>query len=411
MFDALRLGNLLVFSGLLVGTACNVGASGTPGLAGESCESRLDCAAELACFVGICADSQAAAAALLELGQQGESCTRRADCREPLACVANVCVQDPTSAESAGGMTTTGSAEGGTGETGLAGVGEACALPEDCQAGLDCIANICMAGDHVDPDGHGGKGESCRTSRDCAAPLVCIRGTCGPADFDVEPTNKECVLIACEEPKDCCPPPPSSCDTLDELCEAEKEAGMEGPACAEFERLCVCDENAWSCKDDRCVAETPCGTDEECIAGVCEAGKCVACSVDEDCPLQDQACVDNSCVAGCDNDSQCPALHECNDGECVEVGCRDNRECIACTGSVYAFCDGGACRQPCERDAECGSPEDFNYRACVEGFCQDVGCATDQECKIILLGNNPNGIYEAVCRERVAAPQTLCSGK
>jgi len=44
------------------------------------------------------------------------------------------------------------------------------------------------------------------------------------------------------------------------------------------------------------------------------------------------------------------------------------------------------CKTPCQTDAECnlGGVNNYQYSACVTGFCTDVGCKTDEECRIRL---------------------------
>ena len=83
----------------------------------------------------------------------------------------------------------------------------------------------------------------------------------------------------------------------------------------------------------------------------------------------------------------------------MEVGCQDDRECIALTGSPLATCVAGECQEPCEKDADCFSTSGtqvFSFAACVEGACTDVGCKTDEECKILLTLAG-NQLYEARC--------------
>jgi hypothetical protein len=56
------------------------------------------------------------------------------------------------------------------------------------------------------------------------------------------------------------------------------------------------------------------------------------------------------------------------------------------------------CRQPCETDLECAAVVGFNFRGCVGGFCEDLGCETDEDCRIRLSIPQTSG-DEAECRD------------
>ncbi len=62
--------------------------------------------------------------------------------------------------------------------------------------------------------------ESCQTSADCSDALVCRSGQCAYADLPIQPVAKECHLIACEKPLDCCPTPSSQCASYKASCDA-----------------------------------------------------------------------------------------------------------------------------------------------------------------------------------------------
>jgi hypothetical protein len=114
--------------------------------------------------------------------------------------------------------------------------------------------------------------------------------------------------------------------------------------------------------------------------------------------LTGQTCKDSLCVAGCELDEECPRFNRCEDGACLEVGCVTDRECVAATGSALSTCVATECRQPCETDLECAAVVGFNFRGCVGGFCEDLGCETDEECRIRLSIPQTSG-DEAECRD------------
>src|ERR1051325_12160610 len=92
------------------------------------------------------------------------------------------------------------------------------------------------------------RGESCRASSDCAAGLVCVGGRCSVGSYNLQPTGKQCVLVQCHEPKDCCPTPPTSCPTLLQACE-----GGFTFDCQLYQMQCVCDGSKFSCDSGKCT--------------------------------------------------------------------------------------------------------------------------------------------------------------
>jgi hypothetical protein len=332
-----------------------------------------------------CSDDETQQAAR-SVGGEGESCTSRADCQSGLQCIGNVCLRSAPPEEDAGPPPVRLSQEG-----------ETCGARSDCEPGLACIAGVCSTGPS-DPDagaqtGVGQKGESCRTRIDCEAGLACIRSICTPADYPVQPTGKECVRIECRAAKDCCPTPSSSCTNYERYC------NLGDPYyCSLFDTYCKCDEAAWSCTGDKCVFVQTCEPDAGRVCPssmVCSGGKCVRCAKDDDC-ASGQSCIANECKKACTLDEECPVFHRCQSSQCVEVGCQTTRECVAYTKNPLAFCRDKSCREPCTSDLECNASS-YNFRGCISGFCEDLGCETDEECRIRLNISQTSG-QEAECR-------------
>jgi hypothetical protein len=57
----------------------------------------------------------------------------------------------------------------------------------------------------------------------------------------------------------------------------------------------------------------------------------------------------------------------------------------------------GDCLVPCQSDLECDSATQFKFKACIQGYCKDVGCETDEECRIFLKAQ-PGAMQDAVCQ-------------
>jgi hypothetical protein len=268
--------------------------------------------------------------------------------------------------------------------------GESCGARIDCVLGLVCINNVCQqdtSSDAGDQTGAGKRGESCRTRGDCVAGLACVSGVCSKADYGIAPTTKVCVQIDCMEPKDCCPRTPLLDAVTCANYLANCEAGFNTFYCTQYNNNCKCNPDLYACSaDNKCLSKTAC-TDAafSCPNGFfCNGGtECVKCLKNDDCG-PDQTCTpQHTCQANCLKNSDCPYLFSCSAGQCVDTGCVDDRECIAKTRSPLSICTAKQCKTPCQTDAECNLGG-YQYSACVTGFCQDVGCKTDEECRIRL---------------------------
>jgi hypothetical protein len=128
--------------------------------------------------------------------------------------------------------------------------------------------------------------------------------------------------------------------------------------------------------------------------------KCAECASDDDC-LTNQACKDQRCEPKCETNDDCQYFHECREGTCFEVGCNTDRECQAAMGNVLSACLDRECKTPCLTDIECDTPRNYGYSRCIDGYCIDVGCDSDEECRILLNVQAGRGT-DAVCREKTA---------
>jgi len=255
------------------------------------------------------------------------------------------------------------------------------------------------------------KGETCQTTNDCAGGLSCIPATTGPSggvgvcvtgEFKIAQTTKECAVIQCAQPVDCCPTPPPSCQLLQAAC---ADAGATSFACEEYDAECKCDASRYDCTDGQCKGR--CQADTDCGAGKCSGGRCVQCVDDSTC-TNGKTCVNGACQAPCTSDGDCPAFNRCNAGKCVDSGCKSDRECVAATRNVEATCGtDGKCIIPCQTDLECGSPKAYQFYSCINRQCVYVGCASDKDCELYLTGGSDAGIPSSgsvpthiVCRDR-----------
>lgn len=230
------------------------------------------------------------------------------------------------------------------------------------------------------------KGEACQYANDCATGLSCLPrpnaagGVCVTGEFNVQKTAKECALIQCDAPADCCPPQPSNCAQLDAQCKAGGTSAEY--YCDQYTAQCVCDVKSYTCEAGACRYERSCTMNSQCTSGLCSGGRCAECTDNSDC-YGGANCVDNQCVNACSLDSDCPSFHRCDGGTCVPGTCATDRECVAATGNVEATCNAeeGRCVVPCQTDLECGSSQDYKFYSCIQNECVYTGCESDKECQ------------------------------
>ncbi len=333
----------------------------------------------------------------------GESCASSSDCRADLglACVGQQCVasSDPTEPMS-GGVDAPPRRRGGAGES--------CESRRDCEAGLVCILDVCALGDDVsmsESDGGtvparlGVVGESCLAHDDCSDGLACMNQRCLPADSGLEPSGKDCAVIECREPIDCCPTDISNCAALQTACEAAEPTSL---LCRRFEATCLCDGSNYGCEQGRCESLFSCSELVLCPGlMVCDEGTCVRCVSDTDCP-GGAKCSNHQCAQACEKDGECARFHQCLEGACVDVGCQTDRECKVFLQNQQALCQDGTCFAVCSSDLNCGAAEGSNL-VCHQGTCVDAGCETDEECRL-----REAGVFGGMTPQNVPAITVEC---
>ncbi|MEO6573684.1 MAG: hypothetical protein ABIP89_07595 [Polyangiaceae bacterium] len=248
------------------------------------------------------------------------------------------------------------------------------------------------------------KGEECQTTADCTAPLSCVPtmgggggGVCVTGVFHVAAIAKECAIIACSQPVDCCPTMPTlpagtTCATLASDC---TQQGPGSFACTEQKQYCTpCDDSKYSCDNGACHSH--CSTDPDCNFGSttgpykCNSGQCVICTDDSECASGDTCNTDiGQCVPPCQGDGDCPGFQRCQDSKCTASGCKTDRECVAATHNVEAKCGKDTkCTVPCQTDLECGNPKEYSFYSCINSTCTFTGCESDKQCELYLTGGS-----------------------
>lgn len=270
---------------------------------------------------------------------------------------------------------------------------------------LAASATLGCGEDESEPAGH--RGEFCLSRGDCTGGLACFSNKCTDANFNLKVEGKECVAIECRVAKDCCPEPtdPALCANYKQNCALYPDAG----ACELYEdAYCECDPDRWSCQDDKCVEQCE-DVGERCANGwICNGKRCIQCEDDDDCSA-DQKCVDDVCQSQCKEDLDCPVFHSCESKKCTYTGCGSDRECVAYRQDLRAYCDEEKkCQVPCSVDLECDDPYSFESMACVDGLCINIGCESDEECRIRLglsTLSSALGMMDAVCRTKTEAAE------
>jgi hypothetical protein len=386
----------------------------------------------------------------------GESCQKAADCDDGLKCLQGACYpssSSPSGNEAGATGTDTGGTSSGPPAPVLGGDGESCTKRADCQAGLGCFNQRCVAAATGEGGGSsagpalGSVGETCGLTSDCDSGLACVPsnggfaevlgvgsnsiGACTPIDSGLTATGKSCAA-ECETPADCCELPlalhalyselaPSgtganSCAQLASLLEGvtcSDAVSVNAARCFAQATYCDCGKATWACSAGSCVYDTECAADGatpggcpsysrsgHALTSICaSSGKCEAEAAPADCTT------DTSCNGKYVADSELTDV--CTTGECT---------CYKATGGCYRKCNadldcaaGRSCEAKtkvcvadpaCTSDAACAvQHHDFRYK-CVDSACQKP-CANDLDCN---AGGLTGGLYQ-VCNE-----QSLCVG-
>lgn len=238
------------------------------------------------------------------------------------------------------------------------------------------------------------RGEVCRVTSDCAEGLSCAPvpggsggGVCVTGQFRVARTAKECAIVECSSATDCCNEDLTGCTELERLC-VGLDASPGSPVCVQYREQCGCLSGSIACVAGKCVSR--CEADRDCTRSGrgtrCAGGQCVQCALDGDCQPGRQ-CISGRCQPPCTNDGDCGGFDRCIEARCLPSGCQTDRECIASTRNVDARCGtDGKCIVPCETDLECGNPTSYSFFSCIERECTYVGCESEKDCRLFLLG-------------------------
>ena len=333
-----KVAGWLVGAGIITGACVTIEEEpAVPGVAGESCRSRIDCAGGLACIDGICTKPGIEP----DAGSLDAAIDQTPDTQDASPDVP----ADAQSEDGEAGDTTDAEADG-------------------------------------DAPSSGAIGTWCHDTSDCNDGLTCARNKCSGSENGFKPTGRACVVIECTQPSDCCKIPSPNCPEYKLRCQAGSPT-----YCAQYQAQCVCDPGVWQCREEQCISTPKCTSTEGCVLGdVCSNGVCVECATNNDC-APGYRCNANQCEFPCSINEHCGDFEECQSGECVHVGCSVHAECRAhFNGAVDAACVDGTCRRPCYRDYDCrqGAFGNSDGYTCFAGYCYPIGCETDLECRILL---------------------------
>jgi Cys-rich repeat protein len=256
---------------------------------------------------------------------------------------------------------------------------------------------------------------SCEISANCPQFYICTDGKCAqsPCATDAECGDGE---ICVEDPSgalmctaiECGPDTPCALATqacVDGLCqESDNLCKAEGSDCLYSGECC----EGFSCSGDKlCIPHTPCVTDAECEAGVCDVktGECInapnctteGCTAGTVCNEETGACEpdggsNNAICSPCTNDS------DCADSFCTALGgstycvpaCENNDDCITgykcfnVQGSGLRCVPGSyTCEQPCiQSGCPTGKTCDFSSGECIPQLDLCDSCEKDDQCGV-----------------------------
>ena len=375
------------------GDAPVLGERGSSCDASSDCEEGLSCIVTAGCPVGLACANKTCQPSNFEIMGTGKQChivqcAEREDCcgdmplEAPEKCdIRNITCNQPTLPGCSTVVCTEDSACGAGNCTGYCNYD----TEVECMTADDCEENVCVFSGGSGGSGSGGAGSGGAGSGGAGSGGGGSGGTSsGGAGSGGSASIGSCSVTGttCYDTNDCVT---NSCSTVYCRCE-NPDYDPTDPICEDTDCEGIC---GWDCQNDRCVVDTSCNIDEDCLGATpfCDDGLCVECLNDDDCEEED--CIAGRCGPECEADAQCGLFEVCQDDACVYVGCQTNRECVlAAEGgaseqdprlSVCMIEEGvGTCVFPCEIDAQCAPTE-----ICVDSVCEYIGCETDGECKTI----------------------------
>lgn len=269
------------------------------------CESSVDCAGGLECYLGYCVISERhgeTATPSYPASSSSESSSVQSDCAEALELEEGACCEQPASCYD--------------GPDGTLGVGACSAGTRECVAGRlgACSESVLPAEEScgnlgADDDCDGvvdeieGRGDSCT--------LMSGFGPCGEGRLDCVDgmDSLTCVMLG--------PVPEESCNDQDDDCDGQIDEGFD---------ISSDDANCGRCG-------LSCSADELCCGGVC---------------LATSAASESGCPS-CSTENPCAETALCCGGACRDIQ-RDRRHCGECGHSCEQGerCCEGACRASCD---------------------------------------------------------------
>jgi hypothetical protein len=243
------------------------------------------------------------------------------------------------------------------------GGGPQCSVPADCDDGIGCTDDTCVAGACVFTPNAGNcdDGLFCNGPETCDAALDCQAGT--PPDCD---DGVPCTDDSCDEDNDTCmnTPNDSNCD--------------DGVGCTDdtcVAGACVFTPNAGNCDDGLyCNGAETCDAALDCQAGTppdCDDG--VACT-DDWCDDIGDTCINSADDANCDDGlwcngaETCDTLADCLAGTdpCPGQGCDEaGDQCVTQTCNDNGMCEAGEDCNNCPNDCFSGGGA-----TCGNGVCE-----------------------------------------
>lgn len=395
----------LVLAAALLATACRDqppsfgNRDATAGADVTTCSRREDCGGLGICVNGLC-EAVTPCQNDNECTAQGKVChSTRGYCVECDGRHAGECQQGytcqfdftcaPLGGPSDGGVSDAGQCSGQCADRTECGAGlvcrnnSCCPPPARCQSINDCPANR--------PECNGATGEcfggdSCTNDNECANKPGCEGGACfcdqpgagQPGECRARPdecqNDQDCYANGMYDGKFCsvqasprlCLPAPN--------CTSDAQCSSSG---------LVCDLNAGSPSNGRCVNGTPCPNGNECnpttqvcTGGVCAAKNCINtpnfCMANETCDQATGACVPVQ-MGNCTTDTQCQSGFYCNTTtNMCTAGCRDSSECSGgvCDANHRCVQPTGSVCGPCTTNNDCP----MGTECLMHSFRQEMLC-------------------------------------
>jgi hypothetical protein len=283
-----------------------------------------------------------------------------------------------------------------------------CKADADCNDGLDCTDDACVAGKCASKPA--GNGKACNDGNSCTVDDTCQSGECLPGKAKACDDQNPCTTDACDVKTGNCTTTPNTTPCNDnDFCtsnDACKEGKCQGGGVTNCDDGMQCTNDSCdpgsgcgnSPKSGSCEDGNPCTEGDYCGTGECKTGTVKSCDDKNPCTKdscdQVKGCMYEELQGSCDDGNACTTDDTCISAVCTgaEKVCNDSNACTTDACDPATGCKHEVTASACDDGDACTKGD-----TCIDGTCKPGAALTCDD-------NNP-------CTEDTCDPKTGCAAK